>query len=103
MSTGSFAVAVAVLALGTYALRFGGLVAGARMPFGEEAERAVDRAVAVLLVAVALTTTLYDGTEAADAARPVGVAAGALAAIARAPLVLVVLIAALTAALVRLA
>ncbi|MFD1827801.1 MULTISPECIES: AzlD domain-containing protein [Mumia] len=101
MSAGSFALAVAVLGLGTYALRFGGMAAGTRAPMTDEMEQVVDRAVAVLLVAVAVTSTFYDGAAPADLARPVGVAAGVVAAVARASLVVVVLVAALTTALVR--
>ncbi|TNC45896.1 AzlD domain-containing protein [Mumia zhuanghuii] len=101
MSVASFAVAVAVLAGGTYALRWGGVSAGARVSLTDETALLVERAVAVLLVAVVLTGTLDEGVETSDHTRAVGVIAGVIAALARAPLVVVVLVAVLATALLR--
>ncbi|WP_262852661.1 AzlD domain-containing protein [Mumia quercus] len=103
MSAAGFVVGLTVLALGTYALRFGGVAAGGRMPMTDDVRGLVDRAVAVLLVAVALTGALFDGSSPADAARPAGVAAGVAAAVLRAPLVVVVVVAAVTTAALRAA
>jgi uncharacterized membrane protein len=94
--------AVLLLAVGTYAIRLGGVVFG-----GSRAAELIDRwsapAVAVVLASVAATATFYDGTEFAGWARVAGVAAGAVAAAIRAPIVVVVVVAAATTAVLRLA
>ncbi|KHL10604.1 branched-subunit amino acid transport protein AzlD [Mumia flava] len=90
-------VGIGVLAVGTYAVRLIGVVMRDRIALTGEREAVLERCVAVLLLAVAVATTAYDGAEPADGPRVVGVAAGVAAALVRAPLVVVVLVAALVA------
>lgn len=103
MSTAAVTLGILVLAVGSFALRAGGAVLRDRIDLGETTGRLLDRGTVVLLVAVALVSALADGTEPAPASRVLGVAAGAVAALLRAPLVVVVLAAAATTALVRAA
>ncbi|MDF3048765.1 MAG: branched-chain amino acid transport [Pseudonocardia sp.] len=93
--------AVLALAGGTYALRLAGLVLRGRLRLPPAVERLVDLGATALLVALVATAALLDGMAFAGWARPIGVAVGALAAWRRAPFVVVVLLAAGTAAGLR--
>jgi branched-subunit amino acid transport protein len=97
------AVAVAVLALGTYLLRLSGLALRGRLEVSERVRRLFDLAATALIAALVATAALTQGEVFAGWARPAGVALGALAAWRRLPLVVVVLVAAGGAALLRLA
>lgn len=92
----------AVLAVGTYLLRLAGPVLRTRYPISRGVEDFLNRASVVLLVAVALTGAIIAGHDVAGWARPAGVAAGVVAALARVPLFGVVVIAAATTAGLRL-
>lgn len=114
-------LAAAILALGTYLIRLAGVsssrisapVPGEAGESGESrppealAGRAgpvrhlADEAVAVLLAGVIVVTTLYDGVDLAGGARVLGVLVGAVAALLRMPLVVVVLVAAVCTAVLR--
>lgn len=94
--------AVALMVVGGYALRLAGMLAGRRMRDPERSMRLVDRAVAVLIIAVLVATALFDGQELASPARPIGVGAGIVAALLKAPLVIVILVAMGVTALLRL-
>ena len=61
----------------------------------------MDRATVVLIGAVFATTAVFDGTDIADPARPIGVGAGVLAAILRVPMLLAVVIGMAVCALIR--
>lgn len=102
MSTLGVSVAIVVFACGTYALRVSGVLLRARVALSAVALASLDRAVVCLLVAVALTSTLFDGNDFGGLARVIGVSAGAIAAWFKAPLVAVVLVAAGVTALLRL-
>jgi len=93
--------AVLALAGGTYALRLAGLVLRGRLRLPPAVERLVDLGATALLVALVATAALLDGMAFVGWARPIGVAVGALAAWRRAPFVVVVLLAAGTAAGLR--
>ena len=93
--------AVLVLAAGTYLLRLSGLILRGRVRLGARVERHVDLGATALLVALVATATLVDGDSFAGWARPAGVLVGGLAAWRRAPFVLVVVLAAGTAAALR--
>ena len=101
MSTAAVTVGIVVLAVGSFALRAGGVLLRHRLPLGDEAERLVERGTVVLLVAVSLVSALTDGAGAAPVSRVAGVAVGAAAALLKAPLVVVVIVAAGTAAGLR--
>jgi len=102
MSTGiSLAVGITVLALGTYAMRAAGPVLRNRISVSDAVEKLLDRATVVLLVAVALTGSFFVDHDFAGWARPAGVTVGVIAALLRAPLAVVVILAAATAAGLR--
>ena len=102
MTTTALIVVIAVLTVGTYALRLVGVVLGDRLRLSPNAARLLPLAAVALLAALAATAALTDGPDFAGVARPVGVLAGAIAAWRRLPFVAVVIIAAATAALLRL-
>ena len=97
----SLLLGVAVLAGGTYVLRIVGPMMRARVQVSGSTEAIMDRAAVVLLVVVALTGAVYAGQEFAGWARPAGVAVGVVAALCKAPLALVIILAAATAAGLR--
>jgi uncharacterized membrane protein len=86
------------LAAGTYLIRITGLLLRGRIAVSPRVERLVDLGATALLVALVAVNTVDGGW-----ARPAGVVVGALAAWRRAPFVVVVVLAAATAALLRLA
>lgn len=94
---------VLILAAGTYAFRLGGPLLRDRLHLPTFAERLLGMATVALLTALAVTAALTEGGGFAGWARPVGVAVGAALALRRAPFVAVVLVAAGTTALLRLA
>jgi branched-subunit amino acid transport protein len=96
-------LAIAVLAAGTYALRLAGPVLRTRLTVPEAAQRYLSRAAVALLAALVATAALLAGTAFAGWARPAGVLVGAVLAWRRMPFVAVVVGAALTTALLRLA
>jgi len=95
--------AILALAVGTYAIRLSGVLLRDRLELSDRLQRLLPMAAATLLAALATTAALMAGTSFAGLARPAGVAVGALLAWRRAPFVLVVLGAAATTALLRLA
>ncbi|WGJ86857.1 AzlD domain-containing protein [Gordonia sp. SMJS1] len=102
MSTGiSLAIGITVLAVGTYAMRAAGPVLRKRISVSDGVEKLMDRATVVLLVAVALTGSFFVDHDFAGWARPAGVTVGVIAALLRAPLAVVVILAAATAASLR--
>ncbi len=95
--------AVLSLAGGTYLIRLSGLLLRGRVSVPVRVERYFDLGATALLVAlVALSTFTQDGGF-AGWARPLGVIVGAVAAWRKVPFVLVVILAAGTTALLRLA
>ncbi|ATD70036.1 MULTISPECIES: AzlD domain-containing protein [Gordonia] len=97
----SLGIGIAVLAVGTYLIRLAGPLLRNRLTVSATAEKLMDRATVVLLVAVALTGAVFAGHDFAGWARPAGVAVGVLAAVLRAPIAVVVILAAATAAGLR--
>lgn len=95
--------AILALAAGTYAMRLGGVLLRGRVKLSGSLRRLLPMAAAAMLAALAGTAALMAGQAFAGVARPAGVAVGALLAWRRAPFVVVVLAAAATAALLRLA
>jgi branched-subunit amino acid transport protein len=94
---------ILALAVGTYTLRLTGVLLRDRLNLSDRVRRVLPMAAAALLAALALTAALTEGGAFAGIARPAGVAVGALLAWRRAPFVVVVIAAALTAAGLRLA
>ncbi|HEU4346447.1 MAG TPA: AzlD domain-containing protein [Actinoplanes sp.] len=95
--------AILTLAVGTYTMRLAGVVLRDRLELSDDLQRLLPMAAASLLAALAATAALIDGTGFAGPARPAGVLVGALLAWRRMPFVVVVVAAAGTAALLRLA
>ncbi|WP_067861209.1 AzlD domain-containing protein [Nocardia shimofusensis] len=97
------AAGVAALAAGTYAFRWAGPALRSRVRFPDRGRRLLEVGAVVLLAALAAVTTLPLGTGEIGIAMPVGVAVAGLLAWRRSPLLVVVLAAAGTTALLRLA
>lgn len=93
--------AVLVLAAGIYLTRLAGLVLGDRLRLSPWVADRIDLGATGLLVALAATAWLTEGGGFAGWARTVGVAVGVLAAWRRVPFLLVVILAAATAAGLR--
>ncbi|AUH67647.1 MULTISPECIES: AzlD domain-containing protein [Gordonia] len=102
MTGWEFACGVAILAGGTYLIRVAGVRLRSRITVSPAVETLLERSTMILLIAVGLTGALFAGTELSDPARPIGVAAGAVAALLRAPLAVVIVVAAATTAALRL-
>jgi branched-subunit amino acid transport protein len=95
--------AILALAVGTYTLRLTGVLLRDRLNLSDRVRLLLPMAAAALLAALAATAALTESGGFAGVARPAGVAVGALLAWRRAPFVVVVIAAALTAAGLRLA
>ena len=93
--------ATLVLAVGTFALRVAGVVLRSRTELSARVEDLLSQGAVVLLVATAATAALLDGRDSAGVARAAGVLVAVVLAWRRAPLVVVVLAAAVTAAGLR--
>jgi branched-subunit amino acid transport protein len=92
---------VLVLAVGTYLLRLAGPLLRDRLEVPERAQRLMSLAAVALLAALVATQALTAEGEFAGWARPAGVAVGAIAVWRRLPFVVVVIVAAGTAAGLR--
>ncbi|GIJ44466.1 branched-chain amino acid transporter [Virgisporangium aliadipatigenens] len=95
-------VAIAALALGTYAMRLAGPLLRSRVTVPAAVERYLSLAAVALLAALVATAALLKGAEFAGWARPAGVLVGAVLAWRKLPFVVVVMAAAATTALLRL-
>jgi hypothetical protein len=95
-------ILIAVLSLGSLALKaFGPLLAGGRTP-PAALQRVITLLTPALITSLVVTGTLTHGQHLAVDARLAGLAAGLIALAARAPLAVALLVAAATAAGVRL-
>lgn len=96
-------VVIVTLAVGTYAMRLAGVVLRDRLDLPDWSAWLLPLMATTLLTALAATTALTEGGGPAGIARPVGVLVGVVLAWRRAPFVVVVVAAAGSAALLRLA
>ncbi len=96
-------LAIVALAAGTYAFRLAGPVFRHRLRIPDRLQRLLTVAAAVLLTALVATAAVIDGHGFAGWARPAGVLLGGALAIRRVPFPLVVIAAAATTAVLRLA
>lgn len=94
---------ILVLAVGTYLLRLAGVALRDRLDLPAWSAWLLPLMATTLLTALAATTALTEAGAAAGVARPAGVLVGVVLAWRRAPFVVVVVAAAGTAALLRLA
>ena len=92
---------IAILAAGTWLMRFAGYKLGNRIPFSERTRTLLSDAAVVLLLAVAAIATFFEGQHFAGAARLIGVLAALFLAWRKAPLILVIISAGLVTAAVR--
>lgn len=93
---------ILLLAAGTYATRFAGIVLRERVALPEALRRLLPMAAVTLLVALAATAALTEAGRIAGLARSAGVLVGLLLAWRRAPFLVVVIAAATTTAALRL-
>ncbi|MCP2322407.1 branched-subunit amino acid transport protein [Hamadaea flava] len=99
-----YVVVLLVLAVGTYAIRLSGVLLRGRLTLPDWLRDLLPVAATTLLAALVATAVFTDaGHLALGVARPAGVAVGALLAWRRMPFAVVVVAAAATAALLRLA
>ncbi|MBQ1444515.1 MAG: AzlD domain-containing protein [Renibacterium sp.] len=103
MNPNAVFIAIVSFGLANYALRSGGVFLRASLDFSPGVQSLVERGTVVLLAAVAVSSALFSGTHFAGFALPVGVLAGGLASWFKVPLILSVLLAAITTALLRAA
>ncbi|WP_103354600.1 AzlD domain-containing protein [Amycolatopsis sp. CA-128772] len=103
MDTGELLIGTVVLALGTFAFRLAGPVLRSQVKLSPKAERLMALAAVVLLAALVAVSALTEGHGFAGFARPAGVLVAGVLAWRKAPFALVVIAAAATAALLRLA
>jgi uncharacterized membrane protein len=96
-------LAIVVLAAGTYLFRLAGPVLRNRVRLPDRAGQLLTAAAAVLLIALVATSALTQGHGFAGWARPAGVAVAGILGLRRVPFPAVVVAAAATAALLRLA
>jgi len=96
-------IAIIALAGITYAFRLAGPLLRDRVRLPKGADGLIAAATAVLLVSLAATQALTQGHGFAGWARPAGVAVAGLLAARKAPFPVIVIAAAATAALLRLA
>lgn len=112
MTTSTLIVVIALLAIGTYGLRLGGVLLARRVSNsatdraepgrGAALTRLLPYAAVALLAALAATAATTESGEFAGIARPAGVIAGLVAGLLRAPFVVAVVLAAAVAAGLRL-
>lgn len=95
-------IAAVVLGACTYAFRVAGPLLHGRMAPSAAVQEWMTSAATVLLVALCATSAFADGSEWSDPARPVAVAVAGVFAWRRAPFIVVVLVAAVTAGVIRL-
>jgi len=96
-------LAIAALAAGTYGIRLAGPLLRSRLRLPAAVQTYLSHSAVALLAALIATAALFAGSEFAGWARPAGVLAGALCAWKKLPFVVVVIAAAVTTALLRLA
>jgi branched-subunit amino acid transport protein len=92
---------IALLAVGTYGFRLSGVLLHDRLRLPAPLARVLPLAAIALLAALVATSALTADGGFAGCARPAGVLAGLVAALCRLPFVAVVVVAAGTAALLR--
>jgi branched-subunit amino acid transport protein len=102
-STPGLLAAVAVLSAGTFAYRIAGPALKAKVTLTERTRRLTDTATVVLLTALVATAALLQAGSPAGTARPLGVLVAGVLAWRRAPFLVVVIAAAATTAVLRLA
>ncbi|WP_020524424.1 AzlD domain-containing protein [Catelliglobosispora koreensis] len=102
LANSTVALVIAALAVGTYAIRVSGVMLRDKLKLPEGVLRLLPVAATTMLLALIATAVLTNGDKwELGIARPAGVLAGALLAWRKAPFIVVVLVAAVTAAGLR--
>ena len=94
-------IGIALLAGGTFLLRLVGFKLGSRMQLSASAQTLLSDAATTLLLAVALTVTLFEGQQFAGFARVIGVGCALFLAWRKVPLIVIIVAAAAVTALLR--
>ncbi|MBE5253792.1 MAG: AzlD domain-containing protein [Enterobacterales bacterium endosymbiont of Blomia tropicalis] len=98
---GAIIAGIGLLAAGTYLIRFAGVRLGNRLPISERTQSLLSDAATVLLLAVASTSTLFEGQHFAGMARVLGVLFAIFLAWRKAPLIMIIIGAAMMTAILR--
>lgn len=93
---------IGLLALGTYSIRFAGFHLGAKFSFSEKYQVLLSNGATVLLCAIAVTTTFFEGQHFAGFARIFGVTLALFLIWKKVPLLLVICLATVGTAVLRL-
>lgn len=93
--------ALALLGSGTYLMRLSGAKLGKRLALSGRAEKMLSDAATTLLFSVALATTFFEGEHFSGTARVAGVAIALILIWRKAPLITVIICAALVTAMLR--
>lgn len=101
ISTTTLLVAAGALGVATYAFRAVGPVLHTRLTISETTRELMSTGATVLLVALCVTSALFDGKEWADPARPAAIVVAGVLAWRRWPFLAIVLVAAGVAATLR--
>ncbi|NUU67330.1 AzlD domain-containing protein [Enterobacteriaceae bacterium BIT-l23] len=94
-------IGIAILAAGTWLMRYSGAVLGNRLAFSERAQALLTDAATTLLFSVALAATIYENDHFAGMARVAGVLVAVFLAWRKAPLIVVIVAAAVVTAGLR--
>ncbi len=95
-------VGIAVLAVGTYIFRLAGPFIGKHFDFSSKSKSLLSESSAVLLFAVAIAATLFEGDAYAGNARVIGILVAGFLAYRKMPFLVIVLSAAAVTSLLRL-
>lgn len=93
--------ALALLGAGTYLMRLSGAKLGNRLALSGPAEKMLNDAATTLLFSVALATTFYEGDHFSGVARVAGVVIALILIWRKAPLITVIISAAMVTAILR--
>lgn len=92
---------IVVLAAGTFAMRMAGYRLGSRLNFSPAAQTMLSDSATILLLAVAATSALFEGHHFGGFARVAGVGVALFLAWRKAPLIVIIIAAAVVTALMR--
>lgn len=101
MTTNGIILGIALLASGTWLMRFAGAKLGHRLARSPRVQTLLNDAAAILLFTVAATATFFEGDHFAGGARVIGVAVALALMLRKTPLILVIIIAAAVTAGLR--
>ncbi|WP_283533918.1 AzlD domain-containing protein [Proteus mirabilis] len=101
ISTTSLIAGIAILTVGTYAMRISGILLNNKTGMSERVKEMFSLSAIVILFSVAMTSTFFDGDQLADIAKIIGVGVAGVLTWKKKPFILVVLSAAIITAMLR--